>query len=115
MGHQTLDAFIDPFHAFSLANSEEVLASDGHHLVTVEVEGLLVAQDTPRAIRANVLEPRESRALRLGASGRGTLGRDRLDQGCFDRRKALFKHRDGVPKIVSARCQRSGEQRICDI
>jgi hypothetical protein len=61
------------------------------------------------------LEPRESRALRLVAPGRGTLGRDRLDQGCFDRRKALFKHRDGVPKIVSARCQRSGEQRICDI
>ena len=61
------------------------------------------------------LEPRESRALRLVAPGRGTLGGDRLDQGCFDRRKALFKHRDGVPKIVSARCQRSGEQRIFDI
>jgi hypothetical protein len=49
------------------------------------------------------------------ASGRGTLRRDRFDRWCFDRRKALFKHREGVPKIVSARCQRNGEQRICDI
>jgi hypothetical protein len=54
-------------------------------------------------------------ALRLGASGRGTLRRDRIDRWCFDRRKALFKHREGVPKIVSARRQRNGEQRICDI
>ena len=36
------------------------------------------------------LEPRESRALRVVAPGRGTLGRDRLDQGCFDRCKALL-------------------------
>jgi hypothetical protein len=43
------------------------------------------------------------------------LRRDRFDRWCFDRRKALFKHREGVPKIVSARCQRNGEQRICDI
>jgi hypothetical protein len=54
--------------------------------------------------------------LRLGASsGRVKLGRDRLDQGCFHCRKAPLKHGDGVPKIVSARCQRNGEQRICDI
>src|SRR6516225_12014016 len=47
-GHQTLDAFIDPFHAFfSIANSNEASASDCHGLTTGDVENLLVAQDAP--------------------------------------------------------------------
>jgi hypothetical protein len=48
--------------------------------------GPQVAQDRPRAGLAH--DRAADRALRLGPSGRGSLGRDRLDQGC--RRKALF-------------------------
>jgi hypothetical protein len=47
LGHQTLDAFIDPFHAFfSVANSGG--ASDRHYFMTGGVKGFLVAQDAPR-------------------------------------------------------------------
>ena len=43
------------------------------------------------------------------------LGGHRLEQGCLDRRDAHFERSDGINKIVSARCQHSGEQRVCDI
>jgi hypothetical protein len=39
-------------------------------------------------------------------------GGDRLGKGWFNRRKALFKHSDSAPEIVSTRCQCSGEDRI---
>ena len=42
----------------------------------------------------------------------GALGRDRLNHGYLDRRKALFERSNGVPKIVPACCQRRGEDRI---
>ena len=39
-------------------------------------------------------------------------GCDRLGRGCFNRRKALFKHSHSAPEILSTRCQCSGEHRI---
>jgi hypothetical protein len=36
-------------------------------------------------------------------------------KGCLDRRKAHFERSNGINKIVSARRQHSGEQRVCDI
>ena len=51
----------------------------------------------------------------FGNSDDEPLGGDGLEQGCLDRRKAHFERSDGINKIVSARCQRPGEQWICDV
>ena len=54
-------------------------------------------------------------ACDVGNSDDEPLGGHRLEQGCLDRRDAHFERSDGINKIVSARCQHSGEQRVCDI
>src|ERR1700730_2195694 len=76
--------------------------------------GMVLAD--PAAVLAEIafhrspLLPRITLTADLAYSG--ALGRDRLNHGYLDRRKALFKRSNGVPKIVPACCQRRGEDRI---
>src|ERR1700736_386702 len=76
--------------------------------------GMVLAD--PAAVLAEIafhrspLLPRITLTADLAYSG--ALGRDRLNHGYLDRRKALFKRSNSVPKIVPACCQRRGEDRI---